>query len=191
MTAQREPARAADEPLGADGAAPAGPAPPPSPAQRVAERIHGAPPPPPARFEGLVTRTIAFALDAAIVNAVALAVGAAVALALSILHLPDWVRTTAIAIGGAAFAVWVVGYFVTFWATTGQTPGNRVLHIRVRRAAAAGEPGSLRPSRALLRFAALVLAAIPLFAGFLPILFDDRRRGLHDMLAGTVVVGAE
>jgi uncharacterized RDD family membrane protein YckC len=163
----------------------------PGSAQRVAERTHGAPPPPPPRFEGLVTRTIAFALDAAIVNAVALAVGAAVALALSILHLPGWVRTTAIAIGGAAFAVWVVGYFVTFWATTGQTPGNRILHIRVRRAAAAGEPAPLRPARALLRFAALVLAAIPLFAGFLPILFDDRRRGLHDMLAGTVVVGAE
>jgi len=44
--------------------------------------------------------------------------------------------------------------------------------------------------RSLLRFAALVLAALPLFAGFLPVLVEDRRRGLHDMLAGTVVVGA-
>ena len=34
------------------------------------------------------------------------------------------------------------------------------------------------------------VAAIPLLAGFLPILFDERRRGLHDMLARTVVVEA-
>jgi uncharacterized RDD family membrane protein YckC len=191
VTAQREPARAA-EPSGSDRG-PGGEPPEPAltSAQRVAERVHGAPPPSPPSYEGLVTRTIAFALDAAIIDAVALAVGAAVALALSILHLPDWVRTAAIALGGVVFAIWVVGYFVTFWATTGQTPGNRILHIRVRRAAAAGEPGPLRPGRALLRFAALVLAAIPLFAGFLPILFDNRRRGLHDMLAGTVVVGVE
>ena len=48
--------------------------------------------------------------------------------------------------------------------------------------------GVLSPRRSLLRFGALVLAALPLFAGFLPILVDDRRRGVHDMLAGTVVV---
>jgi uncharacterized RDD family membrane protein YckC len=34
----------------------------------------------------------------------------------------------------------------------------------------------------------LTLAALPLFAGFLLILVDDRRRGLHDRLARTVVV---
>jgi uncharacterized RDD family membrane protein YckC len=33
-----------------------------------------------------------------------------------------------------------------------------------------------------------MLAAIPLFAGFFLVLVDDRRRGLHDMLARTIVV---
>jgi uncharacterized RDD family membrane protein YckC len=33
-----------------------------------------------------------------------------------------------------------------------------------------------------------VIAIIPLFAGYLPVLFDSRRRGLPDLLAGTVVV---
>jgi hypothetical protein len=37
----------------------------------------------------------------------------------------------------------------------------------------------------------LTLAAIPLGAGFLPILFDERRRGLQDMLARTVVISAD
>ena len=48
--------------------------------------------------------------------------------------------------------------------------------------------GILTPWRALFRFGALILAALPFFLGFLPILLNERRRGLQDMLAGTVVV---
>jgi uncharacterized RDD family membrane protein YckC len=33
----------------------------------------------------------------------------------------------------------------------------------------------------------LVIAIVPFFAGFLPILFDRRRRAIQDMLAGTSV----
>jgi hypothetical protein len=33
-----------------------------------------------------------------------------------------------------------------------------------------------------------VLAALPLFAGYLMILVDDRRRGLQDRMARTVVI---
>jgi uncharacterized RDD family membrane protein YckC len=33
-----------------------------------------------------------------------------------------------------------------------------------------------------------VIAIVPLFAGYLPVLFDDRRRGLPDFVTGTVVV---
>ena len=39
-----------------------------------------------------------------------------------------------------------------------------------------------------MRLAGLVLAIVPLFAGFVPVLFTERRRGLPDFLAGTVVV---
>jgi len=38
-----------------------------------------------------------------------------------------------------------------------------------------------------VRFFGLLLAIVPRFAGFLPVLLDDRRRGLHDFLAGTIV----
>jgi uncharacterized RDD family membrane protein YckC len=34
----------------------------------------------------------------------------------------------------------------------------------------------------------LILAIIPLLAGFLPVLVDGRRQGLHDFLSGTVVL---
>jgi len=59
------------------------------------------------------------------------------------------------------------------------------MRIRVR-AAKADE--SIPPRRALVRFGGVVLCAIPLGAGFLPILTNERRRGLHDRLARTVVV---
>jgi len=36
----------------------------------------------------------------------------------------------------------------------------------------------------------VVLAALPLFAGFVPILFDGRRRAFQDWLAHTAVVEA-
>jgi uncharacterized RDD family membrane protein YckC len=137
------------------------------------------------RYEGLVTRGIAFAIDAALINLVAIVVAGGVTLALSVLSLPDSLDPVLIAGGSALFLAWAVGYFVTFWSTTGQTPGSRLMRIMV----CSAEDGSiLRPRRAAVRFACLVLAVIPLLAGFLPILFDDRRRGLHDMLAGTVVV---
>jgi uncharacterized RDD family membrane protein YckC len=138
-------------------------------------------------YVGLVTRAIAFGLDAALINAVAILTSAVVALTFSVVTVPKELQTVAIAAGGALYVVWSVGYFVTFWATTGQTPGSRALRIRVR--AASG--GTLRPRRALLRFVGLTLAALPLFAGFLLILVDDRRRGFHDWLARTVVIEAE
>jgi uncharacterized RDD family membrane protein YckC len=68
--------------------------------------------------------------------------------------------------------------------TVTAAPAEPVARIRVRSASGA----RLRPRRALLRFAGLTLAALPLLAGFLLILVDDRRRGLQDMIAGTVVV---
>jgi len=140
------------------------------------------------RYEGLVTRGIAFAIDAAVINLVAIVVAGGVALALSVLSVSeDSLDTVLIAAGSALFVAWSVGYFVTFWSTTGQTPGSRLMWITV---CDADDGSTLRPRRAGLRFAGMVIAAIPLLAGFLPILFDERRRGLHDMLARTVVVEA-
>ena len=137
-----------------------------------------------ADYVGLVTSAAAFALDAAVVNLAAILTGAVVALALSIVTVPDSLQAFAIAAGGAAYLLWTAAYFAGFWSTTGQTPGSGLFHIRVR----ADSGAILSPRHALLRFAGLLLAALPLGAGFLPILLDDRRRGLHDLLARTVVV---
>jgi uncharacterized RDD family membrane protein YckC len=48
--------------------------------------------------------------------------------------------------------------------------------------------GRLSIGRAFVRLVGLVLSIVPMFAGFVPVLFTERRRGLADWLAGTVVV---
>jgi uncharacterized RDD family membrane protein YckC len=138
-------------------------------------------------YEGLATRAIAFAVDAAAINVGALAVAGIVGLTLSVLNVPDWLTAVLLGVAGILYILWTVGYFATFWSTTGQTPGDRLMRIRVC-SADNGEPIGF--GRSVLRLVYLTLAAIPLLAGFVPVLFDDRRRGLHDMLAGTVVVSA-
>jgi uncharacterized RDD family membrane protein YckC len=138
-------------------------------------------------YAGFVTRAIAFAIDVALIDLAAAFVAIVVGLGISALEVPDVVVTIAIAIGGVAYVAWFVGYFATFWSTTGQTPGARVMGVRVV-CASGSEPVRLRA--AVVRLAGMVLAAIPLFAGFLLILVDDRRRGLQDRLARTVVVYA-
>ena len=135
---------------------------------------------------GLVTRTLAFAIDGAVINGVAVVVVAVLSLCASIVTLPKELVALVVAAGGTVYVLWTVGYFVAFWSTTGQTPGDRVMRVRV----VTSSGGPLKPRRALLRFGALLLAALPLGAGFLLILFDDHRRGLQDRIARTLVVDA-
>jgi uncharacterized RDD family membrane protein YckC len=160
-------------------------------AQAAAERVHvrtrtaeGAAP----DYTGLVTRAIGFGIDAVIIDLAAVVVAAIVALALNLFKVPSRIDTALAALGAVVFIVWGAAYFVTFWSTTGQTPGARIMRFRVL--APGANRGHIGPRRALLRLLAMILAAIPLLAGYFMVLFDDRRRGLHDRLARTVVVDA-
>jgi len=134
-------------------------------------------------YAGLVTRALAILTDAAVTLVLYMSVVGAVALVASLVGglRPEWL--VGVLLGGG----WLLlagAYFVFFWSAAGQTPGMRLLRIRVRT-----EPGG-NPSvgRSILRLVGLVLAIVPLFAGFVPVLFDSRRRGLADYLARTVVL---
>ena len=138
------------------------------------------------RYVGLMTRGIAFVIDAALISLIAFVVGAAVALLGSLFHFPHELKTILKVIGGVAYVLWAAGYFIGFWSVTAQTPGDRVMQIRVVTASLE----RVKPARGMVRCVGLVLATLPLFLGYLPILFDKRRRGLADWLARTVVVDA-
>ncbi|HZE05851.1 MAG TPA: RDD family protein [Solirubrobacteraceae bacterium] len=139
-----------------------------------------------ARYVGLVTRAVAMVIDAALINVAATIVGVGVGLILALIHPPQKLDVVIGAIGAAVYVLWTVGYFVSFWAGTGQTPGMRLMQIRVLTA----RGDRVKPRRGVVRCVGLVLAALPLFAGFVPIIFDRRRRGFQDHLAHTVVVEA-
>lgn len=134
-------------------------------------------------YAGLVTRAVAAAIDALVIDLAALFVAAVVALVVSIFPVTHDTKTLLAVAGGILFFVWVVAYFVTFWTTTGQTPGDRAMQIQVVRE----EGGTLGPWRAAVRLAGAVLGLVFLL-GYLPILLNDRRRALHDWLADTVVI---
>jgi uncharacterized RDD family membrane protein YckC len=135
------------------------------------------------RFAGLPSRTIAFGIDLIFAQLIFIAMTAVVGLVVELIGdlRPAWLFGT---LAGAGWTLLVGGYFVFFWTLGGQTPGMRMLHLRV-----VGPADShVGVGRAFLRFVTLLFAIIPAFLGLAPILFDERRRGLHDFLAGTTVV---
>jgi uncharacterized RDD family membrane protein YckC len=133
---------------------------------------------------GLFTRAISWVLDAVLINLAAIVAGLGAALVLSIFPVSKDLRPTLEAIAGGLYVLWTAGYFIVFWSTTGQTPGARVMQIRLVTA----NRERLKPARALVRWVGMNLAMLPLFAGYLPILF--RRRGFPDWLAHTLVLEA-
>lgn len=133
-------------------------------------------------YAGGVSRALAFVIDLVLAHLAFLVAATVVGLVVSFVGelRPVWLFG---ALAGSGWLMLVGAYFVFFW-TMGQTPGMRILHLRVL--AADGEPP--HALRAAVRFVTLVVAIIPLFAGLLPVLFTARRRGLQDLAAGTVVV---
>ena len=126
---------------------------------------------------------MALAVDAALLAIIFLTGTAVLDLVVSLF----WKPRPAALVGGVMAAAWLlleVAYFVGFWSTAGQTPGMRLLRLRVQNGAGS-TPGV---GHSLLRLAGLALSILLLFTGFLPALIDDRRRALQDFLAGTIVV---
>jgi uncharacterized RDD family membrane protein YckC len=87
---------------------------------------------------------------------------------------------------GAFELVAPAAYFVLAHGTGGQTPGKMLLGVRV--VARSGDPVGY--ARALGRYLAAWLSALPLGLGFLLAACRADRRALHDLLAGTRVVRA-
>jgi uncharacterized RDD family membrane protein YckC len=134
-------------------------------------------------YAGIGTRAVALAVDALIALSIFAVGSAVVALIASLVGgiRPQWLAGSLL---GLAWIIVGGGYFVLFWSAAGQTPGMRLMRLRVQRPGG----GGLSVGRAIVRTVGLALAIIPLFAGFVPALFDERRRALPDYLAGTVVL---
>ena len=138
----------------------------------------------PTQFAGVASRGLALAIDAFAIVAGTAVIGGAASLVAAVVGglRPQWLAQGLLSLAAVTIAV---GYFVVFWHNAGQTPGMRLLHVRV--VSQRGD-GRLTAWQAIVRTIGLALAIIPCFLGFVPALFDRRRRALPDYLAGTVVV---
>lgn len=134
-------------------------------------------------YAGIVTRALALAIDAAIVQGGLLVLAGVLALVGQLVGGVE-LGPVATVLAACGWALVTAAYFIGFWTVTGQTPGMRTMRLRVLTV----HDGPIGISRALVRVLWLGLCILPAFAGFLTVLFDRRRRGVHDMMARTVVV---
>jgi uncharacterized RDD family membrane protein YckC len=154
--------------------------------------VRAAGPAPGVEFAGYGARILAYIVDGLLVGVVMSVLSLILVATLAGTTRGDEVSGAGI----AAATIWTLViiavslvYFPYFWQRRGQTPGMRMLGIRVVRD---NDGGPLGWGAAILRYIGYAINSIifGLPIGWLWILFDSRRRGWHDLIGGTVVVKA-
>lgn len=139
------------------------------------------------KIAGFVTRLLATIIDLiAIIVTVGFIIGFA-GITANFFSLPENVVVVVQIMAAAIAATVPFLYQFIFLALVGQTAGKIVMGIRVLRKD--GEAMSLRIVFQRILF--YYITALPIFAGFFWVLLDNKRRGWHDHLAGTIVVFTE
>ena len=136
------------------------------------------------RYVGLVTRVISWGVDLLLINLVAIITGVGIELIASIFPITKDLKPVFLAIAGGVYLVWTAAYFVVFWSISGQTPGSRLMQVRL----VSPGGGRVKPVRALVRWIGMNVALLPLPWGYVPIPF--KRLGFPDWLAHTRVIEA-
>ena len=135
-------------------------------------------------YAGFASRFAAFAVDVVVLTAIFLLVLGAINFVASIVtgkttnfsRHDIWVTI--------AYLVWAFIYFSYWWGLNGKTPGGGLFGVQVL----TDDGRDVSGRRAIGRTLAFPLSFLILCLGFLGILLGDRRRALHDVIAGTVVV---
>ena len=135
-------------------------------------------------YVGLVTRVISWGVDVLLINLVAIITGLGIELVASIFPITKNLKPFFLAIAAVVYVVWTAAYFVVFWSMSGQTPGSRLMQVRL----VTPGGGRVKPVRALVRWIGMNVAMLPLPWGYVPIPF--KRLGFPDWLAHTRVIEA-
>ena len=140
----------------------------------------------PSTHAGLISRTLAFVLDASIINVGFLALSGLIAFLVSTFADVGEASTGVLLAGAGLWLAAGALYLVCFWALAGQTPGMRFVGLRLE------SPNGRRIGlkRALRRLLGTVVAVVPLGLGLLAVATNPERRGWQDRIAQTDVVYA-
>ena len=79
----------------------------------------------------------------------------------------------------------ISAYTIPFWLKYSSTPGKMLLRIQIQDV---NSGAKMTRKQVFIRFAGYILSFLPATIGFAWILFNKKHRGIHDILAGTVVV---
>lgn len=167
------------------------PAPPQAPTVRWEPPVEEEGPAPGVKFASHGPRLVAYIIDSVIASILLLVVVIAIPAALlGGAASPSGGRLSS---GAAAvfFLVFLlgvivsIGYYPFFWARSGQTPGMRLFRLYLVRDS---DGGKVSAGQAILRLIGLAISAIPIYLGYIWIFIDKRRRGWHDLIAGTVMI---
>jgi uncharacterized RDD family membrane protein YckC len=137
-------------------------------------------PAPGVAFANAGSRLVAYIVDVIIVGILDLVLAAVAALLIIVLPILSLLPLA------AAFVI-PFAYFPYYWARSGQTPGMKTMGIRVVRDR---DGGPVTSGQAILRLIGYWVSAFVFYVGFVWIFIDKRKRGWHDLIAGTVVVEA-
>jgi uncharacterized RDD family membrane protein YckC len=136
----------------------------------------------PTSHAGVVSRTLAMAIDAVFVNLGFTAIVALITLVDNAFGgSAKGGSSFAIAIGSTAWVLMSSVYLLGFWSLAGQTPGMRFVGIEL-------SEHRLSFRRSLRRLFGLGLSVITFGIGFLGVVFGEQRRGWEDRFSGTFVV---
>jgi uncharacterized RDD family membrane protein YckC len=135
-------------------------------------------------------RLVAYIIDIIIVSVVTTLIALAwVILSFASGGLSNNSMSTGAALGLVVMVVAVmvigVGYFPWYWARDAATPGMKMMGLSVVRDA---DGGPISGGQAIMRLVGYVVSGMVFYLGFVWILIDKRRRGWHDLIAGTVVI---
>lgn len=146
-------------------------------------------PAPGVRFASPVARFVGYLIDGFVTGAayllISLVLGVIVAFAGS--NGLDFLVGMGIILYFLAFLVLWLVYFPYFWSRGGQTPGMKVMRIKVVRDE---DGGPVSFGSGVVRLLGYFVSSAVLYLGFIWILIDRRKRGWHDLMAGTCVVEA-
>lgn len=156
------------------------------------------------QYAGFVSRAVAFIGDLLLIVILIIVINASLRLPLDLFFgidvdacppftsLTSGFQPTIILCHAAYWLQWILSlalspvYFALFWTLGGQTPVQYAMGVRVVRV----NGKRMTFTRALVRWLSYFVSFFALGLGYLWVLWDDRRQGFHDKIAGTVVVYA-
>lgn len=134
-------------------------------------------------YAGFWVRTFAAIIDSIFLLAVIIPV-------LTVIYGTDYWFGTLV---GTGFWFMIINYFVPalvvilFWIYSSATPGKTILNLVIVDVDTGKKPST---GQCIVRYLSYYLSALPLLIGIVWVAVDNKKQGLHDKLARTVVIRA-